>query len=609
MNSVLFALLPLSVIMVFSLFIYLLGIRNKKQIHYAFMGTLFSLFIWGLGYLLEAYTRRLYGYTTMFFVYFWFIGLLLAPVFFLLTGIIFSRTKITLSWKHYLLFIPPILSFFILLTNDYHNLFFVHFSINSTVVIFGKYFLFHSIYSYSCIIIGMGYLLYYSIKNSGFFSKQSIFVAFGSAIPLITNIIIVAKLIEVPLYTTAISFSVAMVFISLAIFRFDFLKVTPIALKTVVDRISDGFIVLNEEYQVIDFNQTIATTFKDIVTINRYDSLLSILEGTSLSKEYDKVISLIKSVKESKSSISVDKHIQEQNFDKHFKIEVTPIILNNNYLGTIVLFKDITENIKHLEAIEEKHAIMMEQERLASLGQLIGGIAHNLNTPIMSIAGAVEGLKDLVNEYEESLGDVNITIEDHREIAEEMRVWLDKIKPYTSYMSDVISAVKGQARHFNQTIMLTFTVEELVRRIELLMKYELIRYNCALKTFIKVNRNTEIYGDINSLVQILDNIIINAIQAYESKRGTIELTIEGNEDSILFAIKDYAKGIPESIKGRLLKEMVTTKGKDGTGLGMYMSYSTIRGLFGGKMWFESEEGKGTTFFIQLPYGKVNTNLA
>ena len=336
---------------------------------------------------------------------------------------------------------------------------------------------------------------------------------------------------------------------------------------------------------------------------------MSILEGTSLSKEYDKVISLIKSVKESKSSISVDKHIQEQNFDKHFKIEVTPIILNNNYLGTIVLFKDITENIKHLEAIEEKHAIMMEQERLASLGQLIGGIAHNLNTPIMSIAGAVEGLKDLVNEYEESIGDVNITIEDHREIAEEMRVWLDKIKPYTSYMSDVISAVKGQARHFNQTIMLTFTVEELVRRIDLLMKYELIRYNCALKTFIKVNRNTEIYGDINSLVQILDNIIINAIQAYEGKRGTIELTIEGNEDSILFAIKDHAKGIPESIKGRLLKEMVTTKGKDGTGLGMYMSYSTIRGLFGGKMWFESEEGKGTTFFIQLPYGKVNTNLA
>lgn len=109
-------------------------------------------------------------------------------------------------------------------------------------------------------------------------------------------------------------------------------------------------------------------------------------------------------------------------------------------------------------------------------------------------------------------------------------------------------------------------------------------------------------------MQILDNIIINAIQAYEGKKGTIELTIESKEEDILFTIKDYAKGIPESIKGKLLKEMVTTKGKDGTGLGMYMSYSTIRGLFGGKMWFESEEGKGTTFFIQLPHEKLNTNL-
>jgi len=209
-------------------------------------------------------------------------------------------------------------------------------------------------------------------------------------------------------------------------------------------------------------------------------------------------------------------------------------------------------------------------------------------------------LRDLVDEYEKSIGDESVTIEDHHEIANEMRGWLDKIKPYTAYMSDVISAVKGQARNFDQTVMLSFTIEELIKRIELLMKYELIRFNCILKTSLNVEKSTEIYGDINSLVQIFDNIIINAIQAYEGRTGVIEFTIENEEDGILFAIKDYAKGIPENIKGKLLKEMVTTKGRNGTGLGLYMSYSTIRGRFGGKMWFESEEGKGTTFYIQLP---------
>lgn len=609
MNNILFVLLSLSVIMVFSLSIYLLGVRNKKQIHYAFLGTLFSLFVWGFGYLVEAFYRRIYGQTIMIFVYFWFIGLLLTPVFFLLTGIIFSKTKINFSLKHYLLFIPPIISFLVLITNEYHHLFFISFSTNNTDVIYGRYFLFHSIYSYSCLIIGMGCFLYYSIKNSGFFSKQSLLVVCGSAIPLITNIIIITRIIEVPLFTTALSFSISMGFIYLAIFRFDFLRAAPIALQTVVDRISDSFVVLNDEYQIIDFNKTLTNTFKDIVTIRRNESLLNILEGTSLFKEYDNLVQIIENAKESGAPISIEKHIKEIGFDKYFKIEVTSILSNKNYLGTIILFKDITENIKHIEEIEEKHAIMMEQERLASLGQLIGGIAHNLNTPIMSISGAVEGLRDLVNEYDGSLDDAAVTVGDHHEIAAEMRVWLDKIKPYCAYMSDIISAVKGQARNFNQSIALTFTVDELIKRIELLMKYELIRYNCALKTLINVDKNTELYGDINSLVQIFDNIIINAIQAYEGKNGIIEFSVQNNNESILFIIKDSAKGIPESIKGKLLKEMVTTKGKDGTGLGMFMSYSTIRGRFGGKMWFESEVGKGTAFFIQLPNEKISKSLA
>lgn len=329
------------------------------------------------------------------------------------------------------------------------------------------------------------------------------------------------------------------------------------------------------------------------------------MKGTGLANEYDALVSIIENARESRVPISFEKHIKEEDFDKHFRIEVTPIVSNNNYLGTIILFKDITENIRHIETIEEKHAIMMEQERLASLGQLIGGIAHNLNTPIMSIAGAVEGLRDLVDEYEESIGDDSVTDDDHHEIASEMRVWLEKIKPHCSYMSDIINAVKGQARHFNQSVGLSFTVDELLKRIELLMKYELIRYNCTLKTFINVDRNTELYGDINSLVQIFDNIIINAIQAYEGKNGIIELSVKSSDSSILFAVRDYAKGIPKNIKDKLLKEMVTTKGKDGTGLGLFMSYSTIRGRFNGKMWFESEEGKGTTFFIQLPNDKLN----
>ena len=65
-------------------------------------------------------------------------------------------------------------------------------------------------------------------------------------------------------------------------------------------------------------------------------------------------------------------------------------------------------------------------------------------------------------------------------------------------------------------------------------------------------------------------------------------------------MEDFGCGIPQDIQSKLFKEMVTTKGKNGTGLGMFMSYSTIKGKFDGDISFVSEEGKGSTFYITLP---------
>ncbi|NLG87910.1 MAG: hypothetical protein GX494_01625, partial [Clostridiaceae bacterium] len=462
------------------------------------------------------------------------------------------------------------------------------------------YFIVHTVFLYGYMVVSLFNFLYSSIKNSGFFSKQSLYTAIGSLIPLVTNVLVTTKIISVPVYTTAISFSAAVLFIAVAIFRYHFLSISPIALRTIVDRISDGFLVVNDEYRIIDYNKTMESAFEKILTISRNKSLQEVFQGTCLIDSDNNLIDFINMAKISGMSVTFEKHIQKGNYDRYFSIEVTPIIINKIQLSTVMLFRDITENVRHLEAIEEKHAIMMEQERLASLGHLIGGIAHNLKTPIMSISGIVEGLKDLVAEYRASIGDESVTVSDHYEIADEMLSWLNKIKPYCSYVSDVIDAVKGQAVNLNASSMVSFTVNELVKRIQILMKYELIRYKCELNTKISVDLSSELNGDINSLIQVFDNIIINAIQAYEGKTGSIDFHIDGDDESILFTIRDYAKGIPNNIKHRLLKEMVTTKGTAGTGLGLYMSYSTIKGRFGGEMWFESEEGKGTTFFVRLP---------
>ena len=245
--------------------------------------------------------------------------------------------------------------------------------------------------------------------------------------------------------------------------------------------------------------------------------------------------------------------------------------------------------------------MLMEKERLASLGQLIGGIAHNLKTPIMSISGASEGLTDLIKEYDDSIGDPEVTNEDHHAIAKDMTEWVNKIKSYTEYMSDVITAVKGQAVTLSENESTSFDIDELVKRVNILMKHELKNALINLNVQINTDKSTILHGDITSLVQVINNMISNSIQAYNGETNkSIDLLIYKKNNNIIISVKDYGIGLPDKVKQKLFKEMITTKGKNGTGLGLFMSYSTIRAHFNGNITFESKEGKGTTFNIEIP---------
>lgn len=272
------------------------------------------------------------------------------------------------------------------------------------------------------------------------------------------------------------------------------------------------------------------------------------------------------------------------------------------YIVLLLLISDffiIYYQRKTKEKLEKSQEILIDKERLSSLGQLIGGIAHNLKTPIMSISGGLVGLSDLIKEYDESIEDNSVTKEDHHEISKEMMEWVNKIKPYLSYMTEVIDAVKGQAVSLNSGADGAFSAKEFILRTQLLMKDELKRRKCSLDVDADINDETSIKGELNAIVQVLDNLIINAMDAYGENGGNINLKISENKEKVYIEVRDFATGIPFHVKSKIFKEMVTSKGKNGTGLGLYMSYSTIKGKFNGDMKFESEEGKGTTFFIEL----------
>ena len=593
-----FWLLVLSTLLTVVMFVYISCQKDRKQLHNVFCLNLFCSLIISVGVLCQAVCNYFFSIPSIWFENIIYIGTCFLPLTVFFTSLIFTNTKITFKKSYLLLLVIPILSLVVLWTNDLHHLFYIQYSSSFADTIYGPYFYVHSVYTYLLLIIGIGRLLIFSIRNAGFFSKQSLLISIGLACPVIVNVLgSFLKLIPMTVFVTPISFSVSIICFALAIFKFDFLGIAPIALRKIADRMSDCYLVLNDDGTITDFNQTFLVTFKIKDISLRGQNFDEFCKSNKIN--YGKIKNAIAKTKDSKKTVSFEFHARR--IHKIFSVEVNTIYSDGVSLGTLILFKDITQHIEDMETIKNNQDILMERERLASLGQLIGGIAHNLKTPIMSISGAAEGLTDLVKEYDSSIDDPEVNSQDHHDIAKDMSEWIVKIKEYTEYMSDIITAVKGQAVTLSETENISFDIDELVKRVDILMKHELKNALIYMNVQMNAPKNTKINGDINSLVQVINNMISNAIQAYNGKtEQNIDLILNKSDGNLIISVRDYGCGLPQKVQDKLFKEMITTKGKNGTGLGLYMSYSTIKAHFNGNITFESKEGEGTTFSIILP---------
>ena len=577
--------------------------KEKKNLSKIFIILFALMLFWLICMILQMIFLDKYNISLKYFFDLYYISICFLPVAFYFMTIIFENGKVKFKWSYILLFIIPIMSLLLLWTNDFHHLFYKEYSMNISIS-YGPWFYVHTYYTYLLFVVSLIKLLRYSIKNSGFFSKQAILLIIGSLVPIIVNMLGSIGSISMSIYATPIAFSVTIICFTIGIFKFDLFKIAPIALQKIVDRISDGYVVLDDNNMIIDFNKTFLDIFKLSPEDIRSKNFIKFLQQRKISEQVvEKISKSIKKANSTETTVSFEQQFVK--IKKYFRIEITPINSDNNSLGTLFLLKDITQHKEDMETIKNNQDILMERERLAGLGQLIGGIAHNLKTPIMSIAGATQGLENLIKEYDESIDDPLVNSQDHHDIARDMEEWIPKIKAHLEYMSDIITTVKGQAvASLSTDDIEEFTVAELIKRVNILMKHELKNAYIYLNVLMKIDENQIIHGNVNVLVQVINNMISNAIQAYDGKHDqNIQLEISKDSGNVIFSVTDFAGGLPKEVQDRLFKEMVTTKGKNGTGLGLYMSYSNIKAHFGGDITYQTEDGKGTTFNILIPINK------
>ena len=536
-----------------------------------------------------------------------YLGTAISP-FYLLICYTFTKSADKPPKWFFLPFIVPVLAFLICLTNDWHHLQYQVFSVIRSEIVFGPYVFISGANGYICVVASMILLVTLARRNpSRLYIGQCSMLAIGGLCPFLVSILSTFSGLNFSIAATPLSFSFLVLFNGIAIYRLNLLDITPVATQHVLDWISDCYLILSPSGLIISYNKPFAAVFASRYGImeNRY--LKDCVKEEDISKKtaiYN-IMTAVDACREAQTTISYEQSVV-LNHDgavqkSYYVTDVSQLIINDKPAGFVVIFKDITQLKKSMQQLQDSQSRMMEQERFAFLGQMIGGLAHNLKTPIMGISGCISAADTLIDECLDSLDDPHVNQDDYREIYGEMRDWFQKIMESTAYMSDIITAIKGQATTVSASNTSLFTVDELIKRTTLLMRHELLSSGCTLTTEYKNPANVTLHGDINNLVQVLGNLVTNAIYAQKQVGGgCITIGVEQEDGSIKIYVRDTGPGIPPSVRHRLFREMATSKGAQGTGLGLYISNAVVHGKFNGTMWCEDNPGGGAIFGMTIP---------
>ncbi|MGA1865606.1 MAG: ATP-binding protein [bacterium] len=247
--------------------------------------------------------------------------------------------------------------------------------------------------------------------------------------------------------------------------------------------------------------------------------------------------------------------------------------------GFNLMMGDIEKSNKEIKALQ---AQLIQSEKLACLGEIAAGIAHEINNPLGGI-----------------LIYSNLLLEDMNE-ADPDRENLRKIINETIRCKDIVKELLDFARQ-TEPKMEAEDINKYIRGAIDLVEKQAIHHNIEIRTDLSGNL-PEIKCDAAQLQQVFLNILINAVEAMQDKKSgklVIESRLSDSRSYIEIIFRDTGSGIPREILDKIYNPFFTTKppGK-GTGLGLSVSYGIIK-KHDGIIEVESEEGKGTTFTIKL----------
>lgn len=324
-----------------------------------------------------------------------------------------------------------------------------------------------------------------------------------------------------------------------------------------IQNMPSGMVTMNLDYEITFMNRAAKDIFK-----------------SDLTTPFPQLIELIHELKTSKGSVTREINLSME-FDRRVWVEITASPIkdsDNRIMEFLFLFRDLTQ-------VRELKKQVETNERLAAIGKLAAGVAHEIRNPLSSIKGFATYFG---KRYEKNATD--------KETALIMVKEVERINRSITQLLEFAKPMSVEKKKVD--------IKEVITHSLKLVHHDLVQKNIQTKVAIDT-KNTVIQTDGDRMNQVLLNLYINAIAALEDG-GMLEIRVQdaGQEGRVEIRVMDNGKGISEASLDQIFDPYFTTR-SSGTGLGLSIVHRIIENL-NGHIHVESTEGHGTCFIINLP---------
>jgi signal transduction histidine kinase len=299
-------------------------------------------------------------------------------------------------------------------------------------------------------------------------------------------------------------------------------------------------------------------------------------------------------------AISMEKIVSNE----HFLLNNYPIV---NSSGKVENVLEICSNITKEKQMELQ---LLQSYKLASLGKLVAGVAHEINNPNTFIRGNIKIMKEsfddifpILNRYYDQQRDLKIARLDYDMFKDNVPILLDDMVEGANRIKKIVDGLRNFARKDEESLDDNVDINQVVNN-----SYRLVENQLRKTANLKLKLGADIpdfKGNCQKLEQVLVNMLINASQAIENSKGYIQVETKLNreKDEIIVDIEDNGKGIDDKSLKNIFDPFFTTKrDKGGTGLGLSITYGIIK-EHQGRIDVDSRLGQGTKFSIHIPLTK------